>query len=260
MLNYIKSEFYRAIRSKEIHGVAIGLLGIVLALNLVLYLMSGLADFRYGITSFSYSMLVASPMLYCYVASAAAAMLYEADRRNGTLGNSIACGIPRLEILAGKCIVTLVTCLALLALTLPVYIGSAAALLPSSGPVTIGDMLMEIPAVSLAALASLILALVLLEAFDKVFHAVFTWIGIMIVFPKILLMAGMLLPLNTSFLLDAAMWMPANFFSAGMQVNMSQCIAIWDTAEGMGRCLVSGTAGILIFGGAGILLLRKKEI
>lgn len=260
MLNYIKSELYRAIRSREIHGVAIGILGMILFHNLILHFMSNLEHFRYGITSFSYSILVASPMLYCYVASAVAAMLYEADRRNGTLGNSIAGGISRLEILVGKCIVTLVTCLVLLAITLPVYIGSAALLLAPYGPVTPADLFMEIPAVSLIAISALILALVLLEAFDKTIYALFIWITVMVLLPKVLMLGGVLLHLNTTFLQDIAMWMPANFFAAGMQVNMSVCNTIWDTAEGMGRCLISGMAGILIFGAAGVLLLRKKEL
>ena len=65
---------------------------------------------------------------------------------------------------------------------------------------------------------------------------------------------------GSEFLLDVAMWMPANFLSAGMQVNMSQCITVWDTAEGMAKCLLSGAAGILAFGAAGVLLLRKREL
>ena len=41
---------------------------------------------------------------------------------------------------------------------------------------------------------------------------------------------------------------------------MSECITVWDTAEGMAKCLLSGAAGILAFGTAGVLLLKKKEI
>ena len=48
MLNYIKSEFYRAAHSAEIRGTALGLGGIVLLMNLVLYLMKDLEHFRYG--------------------------------------------------------------------------------------------------------------------------------------------------------------------------------------------------------------------
>ena len=102
MLNYIKSEFYRAAHSTEIRGTALGLGGIVLLMNLVLYLMKDLEHFRYGSTSFSYSMLVSMPMLYCYVAADVAVMLYEADRKNGTLGNSVSYGLSRIQIFASE--------------------------------------------------------------------------------------------------------------------------------------------------------------
>ena len=259
MLNYIKSELYRALHSKEIHGTAIGLLAIILSMNLVLFLMKDVEHFRYGSASFSYSMLVSVPMIYCYVAADVAVMLYESDRRNGTMGNSIAHGISRMQLFAGKCIVCFTVSLILLAAALPVYIGSAS-LLHAQGPTTAQDMLLEIPAMSLIATGSLILAVVLLDLFQNSFFSVLTWLTVMLLLPKLLLFAGMLLPFGGDALMDAAMWMPANFIPAGTRVNMSECVTIWDTGAGMARCLLSGAAGILVFGLAGVLLLRKRDI
>lgn len=259
MLNYIKSELYRALHSKEIHGTAIGLLAIILSMNLVLFLMKDVEHFRYGSASFSYSMLVSVPMMYCYVAADVAVMLYESDRRNGTMGNSIAHGISRMQLFAGKCIVCFTVSLILLAAALPVYIGSAS-LLHAQGPTTAQDMLLEIPAMSLIATGSLILAVVLLDLFQNSFFSVLTWLTVMLLLPKLLLFAGMLLPFGGDALMDAAMWMPANFIPAGTRVNMSECVTIWDTGAGMARCLISGAAGILVFGLAGVLLLRKRDI
>ena len=259
MLNYIKSELYRALHSKEIHGTAIGLLAIILSMNLVLFLMKDVEHFRYGSASFSYSMLVSVPMMYCYVAADVAVMLYESDRRNGTMGNSIAHGISRMQLFAGKCIVCFTVSLILLAAALPVYIGSAS-LLHAQGPTTAQDMLLEIPAMSLIATGSLILAVVVLDLFQNSFFSVLTWLTVMLLLPKLLLFAGMLLPFGGDALMDAAMWMPANFIPAGTRVNMSECVTIWDTGAGMARCLISGTAGILVFSAAGVLLLRKKDI
>ena len=260
MLNYMKSELYRARHSAEIRGTAMGLLGLILFMNLILYIMSGLPHFHYGITSFSYSMLVSMPMLYCYVAGDVAVMLYESDKRNGTLGNSIAYGISRTRIFFGKCIAAFLTALFLLLLALPAYIISAMLLLEEAGPTVVWDMLAEVPAVSLIAIAALILAVILLELFDNSFFSILAWLAILVILPKILLLAGMGMASGAEFLLDIAMWMPANFFSAEMQVNMSECITVWDTAEGMAKCLLSGAAGILAFGTAGVLLLKKKEI
>ena len=259
MLNYIKSELYRALHSKEIHGTAIGLLAIILSMNLVLFLMKDVEHFRYGSASFSYSMLVSVPMMYCYVAADVAVMLYESDRRNGTMGNSIAHGISRMQLFAGKCIVCFTVSLILLAAALPVYMGSAS-LLHAQGPTTAQDMLLEIPAMSLIATASLILAVVVLDLFQNSFFSVLTWLTVMLLLPKLLLFAGMLLPFGGDALMDAAMWMPANFIPAGTRVNMSECVTIWDTGAGMARCLLSGAAGILVFGLAGVLLLRKRDI
>ena len=260
MLNYIKSELYRAAHSREIRGTFISLLAIILAMNLTLFLMKDVEHFRYGSASFSYSMLVSVPMMYCYVAADVAAMLYESDRRSGTMGNSIAYGISRMQLFAGKCIVSFAVSLLLLAVLLPVYIGSAALLLHDAGPTTIQDMLLGIPAMSLIATGSLILAVVALDLFENRFFSVLTWLAVMLFLPKLLLFAGILLPFGGDALMDAAMWMPANFIPAGTRVNMSECVAIWDTGAGMARCLISGAAGILVFGLAGVLLLRKRDI
>lgn len=260
MLNYVKSELYRAFRSKEIHGTAIGLLAIILFMNLTLGLMKNVEHFRYGNTSFSYSMLVSIPMIYCYVAADVAAMLYESDRRNGTLGNSIAFGISRIALLAAKCMVCFVVSLILLAIALPVYIGSATLLLHAAGPATVRDLLLEIPAMSLIATAFLILAVVLLDFFENSFFSVLTWLTVILFAPKILLFAGMFLPFGGDILMDIAMWMPINFIPAATRVNMTECVAIWDTAEGMARCLISGAAGILVFTVLGVLLLKKRDI
>ena len=260
MLNYIKSELYRAAHSKELRGAFIGLLAIILFLNLTLFLMKDVEHFRYGSSSFSYSMLVSVPMMYCYVAADVAAMLYESDRRNGTMGNSIAYGISRMQLLVGKCVVCFVASLVMLAVALPLYIGCAELLLHATGPTTIQDMLLEVPAMSLIATGSLILAVVLLDFFENSFFSVLAWLTVMLFLPKILLFAGIVLPFGGDVLMDVDMWMPANFIPAGTNVNMSECATIWDTGAGMARCLISGTAGILVFSAAGVLLLRKRDI
>lgn len=260
MLNYIKSELYRAFHSGEIRETAMVITLLVFLMNLILYLFSGMEHFRYGTTSFSYSMLVASPMIYCYVAGDVTVMLYESDKRNGTRGNSIACGISRLEIFAGKCIVSLVTALGILLIAIPVYIASAAFLLPKEGPVEVRDLLMEIPAVSLVGVAAVVLAVVLLEVLDKVLVSILVWCGLLVFIPKALLLVGMYLADQWDVLLNIARWIPANFFSVEMQVNMSKCITIWDTPEGMAKCLISGGIGILVFSAVGVLLLRKRDI
>lgn len=259
MLNYVKSELYRVWRVRTILNMGGIFAALVLLMNFALFLLKDQEHFRYGITSFSFSVLVAQPMLYCYVAADVAATLYEGDRRRGPERNSIAAGISRMEIFVGKCLVSFLTSLAILALVLPVYIGSAVALLNPAGPTAVKDMLMELPAVALSGIASIILAILLLEFFDKSIVGILAWIGIMVILPKVLLLGGMLLGTGEDMLTRIAMWMPQNFFG-GMEVTMSRCDPIWNTAAGMGKCVTAGAAGIVLFSLGAVLLLRKREV
>ena len=123
------------------------------------------------------------------------------------------------------------------------------------------DLLLELPAMSLIAIASLVLANVLLEVFDKSIVSILVWLAVLVFLPKILLLAGMALTTASStLLLDIALWMPANFLTAQSRVNMSECVAIWDTAQGMAKCLIAGGAEIVVFGALGVVLLRKREL
>lgn len=68
------------------------------------------------------------------------------------------------------------------------------------------------------------------------------------------MLARMALEAKTEFLLDISLWMPENFFTVMMRVNMSERSAIWSTPPGMARCLLSGAVGILVFAGAGVII------
>lgn len=257
MLNYIRSEYYRVFRSTLIYATAGILALMILALNLVLASFNRMdPGFPYGTTSYSFSLLVTSPMFYCLLALLLMMVLYESNRRNGNLKNSVAYGISRSTILVGKCIVGITAALFLLTVLLPVYIGSAYLLLPHAGPVHISDMLMEAMAVSLIAVASLILCIVLLELFEHASYSFLIWLAIVQIIPTILLYLG----IKIDVLRKIAMWMPWNFFKLGMKVNTVHCIALWDTTRGLVRCLVTGALGILIFGISGTVLVRRKDL
>ncbi len=76
---------------------------------------------------------------------------------------------------------------------LPVYIGSAVLLLNPAGPTMVQDMLWEIPAMSLITIASQILAVILLELFEKDSYSILVWLTVMLFLPKLFLMGGMIL-------------------------------------------------------------------
>ena len=60
MMNYIKSEFYRIFHGREIYRFIITLALLAFSFNAVLAWFRRMDDFPYGITSHSYSNLVAS--------------------------------------------------------------------------------------------------------------------------------------------------------------------------------------------------------
>lgn len=260
MTNYIKSECYRLFYTKPIYLTALILSGLTFLFNLVLRLFDRYTpDFAYATTSFSYSNLVGQPMLYCAAAFLIAAILYEGENKNGTKKNSIAYGISRTNLFLGKCLVSLFAAFLVLIPVMAVYAGSALLLLSKYGPVTLQDLLMEIPAVSLVAVSAVVLGIFMLELFEQSIFGILAWYCILFGIPKILF----LLSIKLEFLQTAALWMPANFFTnlghPNMQVTTKTCITVWDTGAGMEKCLMAGAIGILLFGLWAIATLRKKD-
>ena len=105
-MNYIKSEFYRIFHGREIYRFIIILALLAFSFNAVLAWFRRMDDFPYGITSYSYSNLVASPLIFGLMGTVVGMILYEGNRRNGNLKNTVAFGISRTKIFISECIVT----------------------------------------------------------------------------------------------------------------------------------------------------------
>jgi len=255
MLNYMKSEFYRITHSAAIYVAAFVFAGLPLGLNLILYALKvGIPDYRYATTSFSFSNLVANPMLFCYAALIIVFILYEGNKKNGNLKNVIAFGISREKVLMGQLAVSFVSCVVILIITEAVYLASAVLLLRNEGVTTAMDMLREIGAVLPLSVAALILSLAVVQLFEKSITGLIVWLCILSFVPKVFFYISM----EVEVLREPAMWLPEIFFSL-MQVNQSICAPIWNTPEGLARCLTAGFAGIVIFGIFGLFSYRKKE-
>lgn len=257
MLNYIRSELYRTARSRGFWMTLTVLTGLTVLLHVVLMLFSAKAPgFRYGNSSYAYSVLVSSPALFEAAGFLAACILYEADRRNGNDKNSVAFGISRTEIFAGKCITGLAAGTALMAVVLAVWAGCATLLLPQEGPVRLVHLLREAAAVFPSTAAALILGIVLLTLFEKSTAAGLLGGILLFILPRILLLMGT----QVDWLWEPALWIPYNLLSVGLSVNTQECVAIWNSAQGLGMCLLAGAAEAAVFGLAGVLLLRRKEL
>ena len=86
-------------------------------------------------------------MVFAYAGLIAAGTLYEDERKNGNLKNTVAFGISREKIFVGKCVTAVLLASVLMAVTLCAYIVSAWLLLEHTGPTTLQVLLTEIPVV-----------------------------------------------------------------------------------------------------------------
>lgn len=255
MLNYVKSEIYRITHSWGIYVLALCFGAVPLFFNLMLYGFERFTpDFPYATTSFSYSNIVANPMIFCLAALCLVFVLYEGNKKNGNLKNVVAFGISREKIFVGEFMVCLIASVFVLVITATVYILSASLLLKKEGAVEVTDFINEILSVSPVAVFALLLAIFAVLLFEKSFTGFIFWYGILFLIPQILFYMGF----KVKPIQEIAMWMPRNFFGT-MEVNQQVCAPIWDTAKGLATCFISGIAGMAVFGILGVTVLRKKE-
>lgn len=259
MLNFIKSEYYRMIHTTGIR-VFFGILSV-----LTILLISGISivETQYHTTSFSYSILVSSPMFFTLMGMLTASILYEDSKRNGIIKNSIANGIPRGKVFFSQCIVSITTATVIMTIVLTLWIFMTELFLDKTGPVHMTDLLMEIPAIYLIAVSSIVLTIVLCLCFQNGAFIFFTWLFVFFIFPTILLKFGIAVSAHfkTDFIYNIAMWMPSNFFQINTaNVNMSSCITAWDTTGGMLRCIIAGISGIIISMAIGFRHIRKADL
>ena len=253
MMNYVKSEFYRITHTRGIYGFTGILMLLSVLMNTGIHFLGG----RYANTSFSYSYFVSNPMMFAVMGLVIAYFLYEGNKKNGSLKNTIASGISRTKVFVGECIVGIITAILVMVVTVGVYIASAELFLKKAEPVELKELLLEVPAVFLIAMACLISGIVCMELFDKIIVGIIVWCLVWFIIPKILMYLG----LRFEAIHDIAMWLPDNFFGVnGLHVNTQECITIWDTTSGWARCMLSGAIGVVIFTLSGIVSLRKRDL
>lgn len=95
----MKSEIYRVTHTKEMYLTTGILASLAVLLQVLLYFFGG----PYRNTSFSYSNLVSSPMLFGFMGGMVVIFLYEGGRRNGNLKNTVAAGVPRTSFCGTMC-------------------------------------------------------------------------------------------------------------------------------------------------------------
>lgn len=257
MLNYMKSEFYRIIHGRQIYGFTAALSAAAILFNIILYLFNRFdPNFPYGNIWFSMNNLTGSMTVVFMGGLALASILFADEHKNGTLKNAISFGISRGQFFTGKCIVCGVVCILSMLVILTAFMGSAYLLLDGAGDVTLFSRIKGVMVNIPAAYASVILAVAFLCMFKKDVTAIIWWIGIMWAVPTFCFYMG----LKIDWLGSIAEWMPWNYLKFEVAVNMSQYQCLWDTSQGLAKCLIAGGIGIIVFYIGGRIAFRKKEI
>ena len=258
MVNYMKSEWYRIWHTKEVYITTGVLAGLAFLMNLVLFISNRkIENFQYGTVSFSLSFLISGMMVLLVAGMGMAFTLFSGELRNGILKNAIANGISREKIFLGKCVIAAVTATFSLVVVLGVYIGSAVLLL-DNGIVdeSVQIVLKGVAGIFFMAIASLILTIAFNSYFEREIIAGLAWYVIIFVIPGICDLLGRKIALLKSI----AEWMPYNYLGNEVVANMSGWECLWETPEGLAKCLISGVIGIVIFLFSGIVLCRKRDV
>lgn len=258
MRNYIKSEWYRVTHTPTIYVFTGVLSGLTLLMNLVLWVSDKTeATFPYGTTAFSLSFSACSMAIIFVVGAILAGLLFAEDKKNGSLKNSIAFGISRTEIFLGKCVVSTVVSLISLAVILTVYMGSAVLLLePGVEPNAVWITLQGVVCVIPMAVASEVLTLALCIVFRMEVVVGLNWYLYMVAIPEICFYIG----LKFEIWAKIAAWMPFNYLSREVMINMSGWNCLWQTPEGVAKCLISGFVGLIVFLVFGLMVCKKQEV
>lgn len=251
MINYIRSESYRILHTKDIY-LFTGLMALgILFLNVGLYVSAGaISGFQYANVKFSLSFLTDNMLFLAVAGAILSVLLFSGERRIGVMKNAVAYGISRKSLFLGKCIVSFVAAFASMILLTAVYVISAVLLL--DGPVQpyLGLMLQGI-AVNLPFAAA---GVILFGAHGVV--SGLAWMGVVFLLPAVFYMAGFEIPL----LAKIASWMPRNYLMTDVMAGMSGYLCLWSEPAGAVKCILAGVAGIIVFAAAGVFMNRRKEI
>ncbi|MBQ7781158.1 MAG: ABC transporter permease [Lachnospiraceae bacterium] len=258
MMNYIKSEWYRITHTKDIYVLTAILAGLTLLVNIVLFL-AGKADksFPYATVSFSLSNLACGLTLLFFVGAVVVSVLFAQDRKKGILKNAVAYGISREKLFIGKSIVCAVVSVCSLVVVLVVYIGSAVLLLEQGVvPDAVPSLLKGIACMLIMAVAFEVLLIAAYNFYEKEILTYLLWYVIMAAIPRLSAIIG----LKFDVVGKIAAWMPYNYLSNEVIVNMSGWECLWDTPQGVAKCLISGVIALVVFGAMGLKISKKMEV
>lgn len=258
MLNYIKSEVYRNLRSKGNYIFLFSCMAFVIFLNVVLVLFAKQdPKFPYANTYFSFTSLYSSmtfPLTLCLIL---AATVFGQEHKNHTLKNAISYGIERHNIYFGKFIVLIFIALINLVLISGAFIISGLLLLENSGAIYLQELIRALAACTPLFLISVTVAYCFLFAFESETTAAVWWLVIMVIAPKVFELLGHRIEILNK-LATAMPWNIVKNITQGSEAR--RFIFYWSSQQGFINCFIIGIVGTLIFYLLGLKMFKKVEI
>lgn len=257
MLNYMKSEWYKTIHGRGFYIAGGVMCGLVLLMNLILWGSNHfITNFPYGTFRFSLNTFTAQPIWMIALGSVIAGVLFIDDKKSGIIKNAVAYGIPREQILIGKWLVSLASSLILMCVVFAVYVGSAYILLEKPEFEPFRQMVMAMISALPFSIAAMMLMNCLGVMIEKETIAMLWWMAVIYFIP----MAVDILGLYFKGLQRISRWLPYTFLRREVLVTMGEYQCLWDTPEGLLKCMVTGVIGIAVFGVWGIIKFRRQQM
>lgn len=263
MANYIKSEFYRVNRNKNIY-IFTGLIALLmLAMNVLLCFMNMVdSSFRYGTMGFSLDM-VRTSMNMSMVASLFLSMLIFTDEfKNRTMTNTLAFGMSKAEVMICKYIVTLIVSAICFVFVEVVLVISAYLLLGNTGWGVLDGMgslkallVADIACVPLF-MAGIAIYYAMLFWTKNEMSAIWGWLIGVIGLGKVFSLLG--LKFEVFRLLDKCMiYELAQMYD--MDEETGKMRMIWETLDGRIWVIMVGIVTTLVFLALAIIGSRRKD-
>lgn len=258
MLNYLKSEFYRVARSRDIYVLTIVAALLTVFMNAVLYYCKNFVagEFRYATVRFSLNNMLGN-LSFMFVGGLIAAVLVFADEhKNGTMKNAVAYGVSRTQFFIGKCMVASVTASISFIVIESAHIGTAYLLLENEGSEPLNVLMHGVAAILPAAFGAIVLGTAILCCTERLTTVIMIWTTVFYLIPAFCDALGRKFELFARII----RWMPNYQFSHEISGYLGTYQCVWDTPEGLFRCLASGSVILLLSVVFGILAFRRKAI
>ncbi|MBP1753699.1 MAG: transporter permease [Firmicutes bacterium] len=258
MINYIKSELYRILRSKGSYMFILICAGLLISSNVILAIVGHTeANFPYNNTGFAFSMFYSDLPIVFFLCISVASIIFGNEYSNHTMKNSISYGISRAHIYFGKLIVEMIYAVIAFMAIAGIYIGSAYLLLENAKT---GDLDLLIRA-CVVALPIFLFALATTNCFLFIIEgtggALTSILGVMLAFPLVSNFLGM----KFEFFQNLAKLLPWNLISnMGFDNEKYQLILPWAGTTGYANYWIYGIAQMLLFVLIGYVVFCKKEI